>query len=723
MRLGVDFGTSFCSAAVSINGTIEHIRFGQSFQFRTAVFFPDRHVPDSDFVLTAEHLRKIDNSVALARSLYSEEYALYRARLSDIERSRKGLFSQPAEQLAQRRKLLTKPKQHTDDEVRQRTYVNIKRDWRAQQDIATSQERLSLRKASGLFGEEAVDALYSQEPGRVVQSPKSMLGFKLDAESEDVVIGSVTGILKHIRSTASRQLGVDITDVTLGHPVQFRGGAEQSSEHARQALKTAALNSGFTDIQFLAEPCAVAYGYRSTEPEHNVLIIDIGGGTTDLAYARVGGGVRTPVIHQAWGWCKGGTDIDRALSMYAAMPLFGWLDKPALPMYVYRNATNVSDLGEQRQFIRHPLTTVGTPYLSRLKTLQQPGVTVKVNHDVEQLKIALSEDVFTAQPLSYIESDLLMEATREGLVACTTRLTDSLRDFLVEVRKQLPEQSPRILMAGGTSRAPYIEQCVRDVFPDSQITHGDASYGVVIGLARVADASQPPRPKSKSQNEAAIEAERKHFMAGMLAADRVAKTYEASVTAFEAMYAVQCLLLKGTTPGQYLKVLNAQVSEAKWLNVQAGWLCEHIQFTEDDFLNALIRRDQGGKRFKSYAQIPVFLQEDGDNDDVDEDPNDGFHITGETLREECREAYDQMSELREIIDDEPTGDDIFDAIDSWSENSDEDILLRKEGQALANNLRGGWEACRKKGLALLCMANQLGDNDLDWDLAMHIMES
>jgi len=495
MRLGVDFGTSFCSAAVSINGTIEHIRFGQSLQFRTAVFFPDRHVPDSDFVLTAEHIRKIDNSVALARSLYSEEYALYRARLSEIERSRKGLFSQTAEQLAQRRKLLTKPKQHTDDEVRQRTYVNIKRDWRAQQDIANSQERLSLRKANGLFGEEAIDALYSQEPGRVVQSPKSMLGFKLDPESEDVVIGSVTGILKHIRSTASRQLGLEITDVTLGHPVQFRGGAEQSSEYARQALKTAALNAGFTDIQFLDEPCAVAYGYRSTEPAHDVLIIDIGGGTTDLAYARVGSGVHAPVIHQAWGWGKGGTDIDRALSMYAAMPLFGWLDNPVLPKHVYRNAANVSDLGEQRKFIRHPLTTVGTPFLSRLKTLQQPGVTVKVNHDVEQLKIALSEVALTAQPLSYIESGLLMEASREGLVVCTERMTDSLRDFLVEVRKQLPEQSPRILMAGGTSRAPYIVQCVRDVFPDSQITPGDASYEVVIGLARAAAARQPSCPK------------------------------------------------------------------------------------------------------------------------------------------------------------------------------------------------------------------------------------
>lgn len=170
-------------------------------------------------------------------------------------------------------------------------------------------------------------------------------------------------------------------------------------------------------------------------------------------------------------------------------------------------------------------------------------------------------------------------------------------------------------------------------------------------------------------------------------------------------------------------MLSAQVSEAKWLNVQAGWLCQHAQFSEEDFLNALIRRDQGGKRFKNYAQIPFFLQEDGDNDEVDEDSDEGFHIFCELLRAECREAYEQIRELREIMDDEPTGDDIFDAIDSWAEMSDEDIQLRKEGQALANNLRGGWEACRKKGLALLCMANQWGDNDPDWDLAMHIMES
>ena len=86
-------------------------------------------------------------------------------------------------------------------------------------------------------------------------------------------------------------------------------------------LVEAAAQAGFDSIEFLEEPAAAALHYHAGSPQrHTTLVVDIGGGTTDIALADVGGEA-APRVLRAWGVGNGGTDVDLALSMAQVMPL------------------------------------------------------------------------------------------------------------------------------------------------------------------------------------------------------------------------------------------------------------------------------------------------------------------------------------------------------------------------------------------------------------------
>lgn len=214
--------------------------------------------------------------------------------------------------------------------------------------------------------------------------------------------------------------------------------------------------------------------------------------------------------------------------------------------------------------------------------------------------------------------------------------------------------------------------------------------------------------------------EEAQFLAAMVRADKIASSYEKAVCAFNQLYSLQHTVLAGTVLGDYLKRLDECVGEAVGLNCDAGWLQEGAKFTQQEYLHALIRRDRASKRYRTAADLPIWLQEEDD----DEEPDDGtwFAAFSEELRECCRSAYSNMEELREIMNDEPTGEGLLNALYAWPSETGESEDLVGQTHALHKNLHQGWHRCKKAGLALLCMANQFGDNDPDYDMAIAFME-
>ncbi|HHG8569603.1 TPA: Hsp70 family protein, partial [Pseudomonas aeruginosa] len=490
----------YTAAAAYINGSIQHILFRGESQFRTAVFVPEKPVDMSQFDESL-YVQEVANSILSSKSSYTQKLKKYEEAASQIRvdyrrQVRDGYLSEEEAiaKIGQAIFALNKPILRSDDDLRKSAYGEIRRRW-VQAQISAGREQTTSIDDSAVFGEEAIEEFFAYEAGRLIQSPKSMLGFKLGEPQRVAIVRIVANVLRHIRLAASEQLGADVTEATIGRPVTFRSSmGAAGSKQAISLLREAASQAGFTSVDFLAEPAAAAITYHANSSvKRRTVIVDVGGGTTDIALGEVGGSSKEPKIETTWGIGKGGSDVDVGLSLKAVMPAFG-KGNCSLLAPVYVNAAMVSDLNRQKDFRQNPLVGVQEPFLSRVRSLQRNGVTVRLNRDVEALKVALSTHTQATTMLDYIEADLSVTATRSDLEHGRESFVRSFDQLLHQVKEATAESSPVLFLTGGMSRAPYIAETVRKHFPGSEIVHGDASLGVVGGLAIHAAMKHSSRP-------------------------------------------------------------------------------------------------------------------------------------------------------------------------------------------------------------------------------------
>jgi hypothetical chaperone protein len=446
MRIGIDFGTSYSAAAARVDGRLRHIEFNGLPQFRTAVYFPATLPDPADFALDTAMQGEVERLVREART----------------DRSRRGL---PPREEAQ---------------LRRDAVQVVRRQWLEAQMRDARNSAADLQDA--VFGEEAIDR-YLTEGGNLVQSPKSMLGYDLLPRARRTITGIAAHVLEHVRLTASQQLGVAVRSATLGRPVQFRSSmGAAGGEQALQILGEAAGIAGFDEFEFLEEPVAAALHYHARSAQrHDTLVIDIGGGTTDIAHASVGGS-EPPLIHRAWGLPSGGTDVDLALGMARFMPLFG-KGATRTPMHQLVDALLVQDAPRQRAFQQRDFGEVPAPFGARLQALQHDGGSTRLYRGVEGMKIELSARDTASHCLDYVDPVLRVTSHRTDLEDAGGAFIQRLQGLLREVRAQLESPPDSLFLTGGMSRAPYVQAAAQAVFPEARLVRGEASLGVVSGLA------------------------------------------------------------------------------------------------------------------------------------------------------------------------------------------------------------------------------------------------
>jgi hypothetical chaperone protein len=186
------------------------------------------------------------------------------------------------------------------------------------------------------FGRAAL-AAYLEAPsaGYFIKSPKSFLGAKgLSEEIKARFVGVVAAMMTNVKRHAEIAAGGPIRQVVIGRPINFQGaGGDDENRSALSMLVDAARNAGFVDIEFLFEPMAAAMEYEARlEHEECVLVLDIGGGTTDCSFVRVGPHRRATTERRAdilghAGERIGGNDYDQLLALRAIMALLGFGDE------------------------------------------------------------------------------------------------------------------------------------------------------------------------------------------------------------------------------------------------------------------------------------------------------------------------------------------------------------------------------------------------------------
>lgn len=109
-------------------------------------------------------------------------------------------------------------------------------------------------------------------------------------------------MMLHIRQQAQAQLPEAITQAVIGRPINFQGlGGDEANTQAQGILERAAKRAGFKDVVFQYEPVAAGLDYEATlQEEKRVLVVDIGGGTTDCSLLLMGrSGVRVSIVKPA----------------------------------------------------------------------------------------------------------------------------------------------------------------------------------------------------------------------------------------------------------------------------------------------------------------------------------------------------------------------------------------------------------------------------------------
>uniref|UniRef100_UPI003AADF66F endoplasmic reticulum chaperone BiP-like n=1 Tax=Centroberyx gerrardi TaxID=166262 RepID=UPI003AADF66F len=257
-------------------------------------------------------------------------------------------------------------------------------------------------------------------------------------------------VLTKMKETAEAYLGKKVKHAVVTVPAYF-------SDAQRQATKDAGVIAGLNVIRLINEPTAAAIAYGNTDGEKNILVFDLGGGTFDVSVISIDNNVLEVVAFKS-DTHLGGEDFDQRVMEHF--------------IKLYKKKTG-KDVRKDNRAVQ------------------------KLRREVEKAKRALS-----AQHQAHMEIESFFEG--EDFSETLTRAKfeelnmDLFRSTMKPVQKVLEDADLKksdideIVLVGGSTRIPKIQQLVKEFFngkepsrginPDEAVAYGAAvQAGVLSG--------------------------------------------------------------------------------------------------------------------------------------------------------------------------------------------------------------------------------------------------
>jgi hypothetical chaperone protein len=475
MFAGLDFGTSNCSIGIINNNEPVLVPLEDGETRLSSCIFLEHGVIKPEVI--SEH--ELSKRVRAEKTAQSQ-----RINHSDKSRNQRVL---------------------SDDELVNIVRKQLRKENR--ENAKTSQKSQSVMEAlqsnsEVIFGKEAELAHISDpENGFYIKSPKSFLGANISNVQQTVFSTVVEKMLAFIKQETEYVKGIELEQVVIGRPVNFHGlQGDDGNIQALQIMDKAAKKVGFKEVEFLMEPVAAAYDYeRQLIDDRVVLILDLGGGTTDCSMIKLGPShvkleSRENCILSYSGKRLGGIDLDNKLALMTIMPHFG---KHALltnglpvPITLFSQAVNINDVRAQQEFSSHRTGNELARFcmmtkdkrLERLKELRNRKLGLRLNQSAEMAKIHLTSNENMDLPLHFIEDNLFVPISRYELSAA---ISDELRQFELLINESLCQAGTRpdtIFVTGGTAISPVIQTWINSIFPDVEVVIGNHFGSVTSGL-------------------------------------------------------------------------------------------------------------------------------------------------------------------------------------------------------------------------------------------------
>jgi molecular chaperone DnaK len=260
-------------------------------------------------------------------------------------------------------------------------------------------------------------------------------------------------ILQKMKKVAEDFLGQEVTEAVITVPAYF-------NDSQRQATKEAGEIAGLKVRRIINEPTAAAlsYGMDKRNEDQTIAVYDLGGGTFDISILELGDGV-FEVKSTNGDTHLGGDDFDRVLIDHLAETFKKdeGIDLRKDPMALQR----LKDASEKAkiELSSSTETEVNLPYITAVDGVPKHLVIKLTRSKFEKL------------------ADKLVERTLEP---CRLALKDA---------NLSKDQIDEIILVGGSTRIPRIQQAVEDFFgkkpnksvnPDEVVAVGAAIQGGVL---------------------------------------------------------------------------------------------------------------------------------------------------------------------------------------------------------------------------------------------------
>ncbi|WP_088892860.1 molecular chaperone DnaK [Leptolyngbya ohadii] len=262
-------------------------------------------------------------------------------------------------------------------------------------------------------------------------------------------------ILQKLKQDAESYLGETVTQAVITVPAYF-------TDAQRQATKDAGTIAGLEVLRIINEPTAAAlsYGLDKQDQDQRILVFDLGGGTFDVSILQLGDGV-FEVKATSGNNHLGGDDFDNVLVR--------WL------IDNFRDQEGI-DLSQDKMALQ------------------------RLREAAEKAKTELSTRLTTTINLPFITADatgpkhLETELTRAKFEELVGHLIQMTINPVMQALKDCdltPEQIDRIILVGGSTRIPAVQEAIRQCFngktpdrsvnPDEAVALGAAIQAGVLG--------------------------------------------------------------------------------------------------------------------------------------------------------------------------------------------------------------------------------------------------
>jgi len=366
--------------------------------------------------------------------------------------------------------------------------------------------------AGYVVGEAAIAAYLSDNmQGRFIKSVKQILSRSSFTETRihnkrynapDLV----AIILKELKQRADQLTGQNCRKAVIGRPVFFNDDDTQKDTLAQTRLSKAAELAGFTDVRFQFEPIGAAFAYEKTlTKKENVLVADLGGGTTDFTYlvldpAKAGSSDRQNDMMANGGIYVGGDSFDSAFMWEKGTPYFGkntrYEATPGkvltVPVSLFANICSweqmnfFNGLRIKKDIEDYYHFSGKDPLFKNLVTLIDNNLGYSVFQAIEKTKITLT-NADTAS-FSYHQMGIAIEEriplpNYEQIIAKdVARIAGYLDNFMLRNNID-PQHIDSLFLTGGTSMVNSIQTLFKTRFPHVKLNSGDNFKSVAQGLA------------------------------------------------------------------------------------------------------------------------------------------------------------------------------------------------------------------------------------------------